>query len=771
MARSHLGALAVLATSLSLGQARSTWSLGNGFELAWQSDLHQVSILQHNQTVLSTVPGQSFLSASAGKDQIVDSSGNFKITNVDQGRCQGQNVTDVARSTRPDSLGHGVTVQGYLLNCSNQDIAYSSSFWVPANLSDRVAFEVNVDAGRDASAPMERLYLTFGSHPSEDFYGLGAQASFASMKNQTIPIFSREQGVGRGDQPYTAIEDSQSFFSGGDRYTTYTAIPQYISSDGHVFYLLEDDSAYAAFDFRDPDSVTVRYDALTVHGHFMKADNMLEGITMLTEYTGRMPSLPEWVDQGAVLGIQGGQDKVNRIVEEGLQHDCPVAAVWLQDWSGTHLQSAPYGHINISRLWWNWEPDTNLYPTWSEFVQALRSEHNVRTLAYVNPFLANVSSKSDGYRRNLFLEATQHHYTVQNTTTNTTAIISSGKGIDAGILDLTNAATRQWFAAVLRDQVWSANISGCMWDFGEYTPITADTQLAHLPEGEDAFTYHNRYPRDWAAFQRGVAATTPLAAEMVTFHRSASMGANRHMNLFWAGDQAITWTRNDGIKSAVTIMAHMGVSGYAHSHSDIGGYTTIFEPPRLQNSSGAIPRSPELLGRWGELAAVSSAFFRSHEGNVPQVNAQFYSNASTYAYFAYNARLFAALGPYRRRVLRTESETKGWPLLRMPVLYHPEDARARQISYESFFLGSDLYVAPVLDEGRREVEVYLPAGDVRGRSYLHVWSGVKYRAGQTVTVQAPLGKPAVFVVDGARSAELDVFWEFVRRENGTVLGV
>ncbi|RAL13106.1 alpha-glucosidase [Aspergillus homomorphus CBS 101889] len=765
----YLGALGVLATSLSLGQARPTWSLGNGFELAWQSDLHQVSILQGNQTVLSTVPGRGFLSASSGKDHIVESSGNFKITNVDQGRCQGQNITDVTRSTRQDSVGKEVIVQGYLLNCSHQDIAYSSSFWVPTNLTDRVAFEVNVDAGRSGSAPLERLYLTFASHASEDFYGLGAQASFASMKNQTIPIFSREQGVGRGDQPYTAIEDSQSFFSGGDRYTTYTSIPQYISSDGHVFYLLEDDTAYAAFDFRDPDSVTVRYDALTVHGHFMKADNMLDGITMLTNYTGRMPSLPEWVDQGAVLGIQGGQDKVNRIVKEGLEHDCPVAAVWLQDWSGTHLQSAPYGHINISRLWWNWEPDTSLYPTWSEFVQDLRTEQGVRTLAYVNPFLANVSSKSDGYKRNLFLEATQNHYTVQNATTNTTAIISSGKGIDAGILDLTNAATRTWFASVLRNQVWSANISGCMWDFGEYTPITSDTKLANTTG--DAFFYHNSYPRDWAAFQRSVASTTPLASEMVTFHRSASMGANRHMNLFWAGDQAVAWTVNDGIKSAVTIMGQMGISGYAHSHSDIGGYTTIFEPPTANSTpSGAIPRSPELLGRWGELAAVSSAFFRSHEGNVPEVNTQFYSNSTTYRYFAYNARLFKSLGPYRRSVLTNESETKGWPLLRMPVLYHPEDVRARRISYESFFLGRDLYVAPVLDEGRHEVEVYLPGLD-RSRTYTHVWSGMSYRAGQTVKVPAPLGKPAVFVVDGARSKELDVFWEFVRKENGTVLHV
>ncbi|KAL3461999.1 hypothetical protein BJX64DRAFT_288738 [Aspergillus heterothallicus] len=64
--------------------------------------------------------------------------------------------------------------------------------------------------------------------------------------------------------------------------------------------------------------------------------------------------------------------------------------------SGTHEQSVSYMSLNVSRLWWNWENDENLYPTWSDFVQSLRNRHNIRTLAYINPFLANVSIKADG---------------------------------------------------------------------------------------------------------------------------------------------------------------------------------------------------------------------------------------------------------------------------------------------------------------------------------------------------------------------------------------
>jgi alpha-glucosidase (family GH31 glycosyl hydrolase) len=76
-------------------------------------------------------------------------------------------------------------------------------------------------------------------------------------------------------------------------------------------------------------------------------------------------------------------------------------------------------------------------------------------------FLANVSTKPDGFRRNLYAEADRLHYFVQNRTTDSTAIISSGPGLDAGIIDLTKPGLRRWFTEVMESQVWNyANISG-----------------------------------------------------------------------------------------------------------------------------------------------------------------------------------------------------------------------------------------------------------------------------------------------------------------------
>jgi alpha-glucosidase (family GH31 glycosyl hydrolase) len=199
--------------------------------------------------------------------------------------------------------------------------------------------------------------------------------------------------VGKGDEPITSILNANNSITGGSQFTSYTAVSSYISTDANVFYLSEQSTGYANFDFTQSDEVTIRYDSLSVDGAFTQADNLLDAIEVLTAYTGRMPALPKWVDNGAILGIQGGQDKVNRIVEQGLSEEinAPIAGVWLQDWCGTHSQVGNY--VNVSRLWWNWENDEVLYPSWSSFVQELRDRHNVRTLSYMNTFLANVSTK------------------------------------------------------------------------------------------------------------------------------------------------------------------------------------------------------------------------------------------------------------------------------------------------------------------------------------------------------------------------------------------
>src|SRR5699024_12618376 len=112
-------------------------------------------------------------------------------------------------------------------------------------------------------------------------------------------------------------------------------------------------------------------------------------------------------------------------------------------------------------------------------------------------------------------------------------------------------------------------------------------------------------------------------------------------------------------------------------------------------------------------------------------------DAQTGADFARATRIFAALVDYRREVVE-EATTTGVPAIRHGWLTAPGTAAAEVDT--QFFFGPSILVAPVLEEGAREVEVTLPPGRWR-----HLLTGGEYDGDTALTGPAPVGKPAAFV--------------------------
>ena len=407
-------------------------------------------------------------------------------------------------------------------------------------------------------------------------------------------------------------------FAGGDSFTPYYAVPQFLSTDYRSLVLKN--SEYSNFDLRQDDRVTVRLNATLLEGRLFQGDDLLDLVTEYTTYSGRMHALPDWIsDGGAVVGMQGGSIKVRKVIEQLQKYATPIAAVWLQDWCGKRLQKTPNG-VEFKRLWWNWESDDTLYPDWKRFVNDELKTQNIRVLSYVNTFLANVEKKQS-FRNNYFLEAQAHGYLVKDPSSKSehqTLIVSSGSDFEAGILDLTNPDAVAWFKSIVKQHVYDAGVSGMMTDFGEYLPYHSDK--ASLYSGIPAEVYHNRYPQEWAKLHSELVHEIGLENEAVCFYRAGFTRTPGYINLMWAGDQNVAWDEHDGIKSAVTGMLSGGFSGFSITHSDIGGYTTISAAPILE-----VVRSKELLFRWMELSAFT-AVFRTHEGIIPEINAQFYDD-------------------------------------------------------------------------------------------------------------------------------------------------
>ena len=678
------------------------------FQIVWSPDQGgTISVLHADHpggAVWETITDCAFAGAAFGDETITEHRGMFSFRDRICKRYPHQHITQVRQE------GAGVAITGFLETTpSSRDVAYT--FTLQEQASGRLGFTLEVD-----ETTANRTYLTYRSTHDEDFFGFGAQFTHFNLKGRRVPIFVMEQGIGRGRQPLTFLVDLVAK-AGGAWHTSYISVPHYITSAMCSLFL--ETHAYAVFDMRKPDSVQVSLFSSTMKGSILAGDSPATLISRYTKATGRMRPLPDWILEGAVIGVQGGTEKVRHVWESLQQHQTPVAAFWLQDWVGQRRT------VVGKQLWWNWELDRDHYPHWEDLVADWKAA-DIRVMTYINPFLIDPSAKGQ-YERNLFQEAADKGFLVKNTEGN--PYLVKNTDFSAAMVDLAQPAARDWMKAVIADQVIGVGASGWMADFGEALPYDAVLN-GNIPGN----AYHNQYPEAWAQLNREVIEETGTGDDFVFFMRSGYRESPRYSTLFWLGDQMVTWDRHDGMKSAVTGLLSSGLSGFVFNHSDIGGYTAINLPvfPYV--------RDKELLLRWMELNAFS-VIFRTHEGIAPEANHQFYSDEESLAHFSRCARIYAAWAPYRKELVQ-EAAATGMPVVRHPFLHYPRDKKIRAMNYEQFLVGDAFMVVPVLDEDSNSVHCYLPEGQ-----WVHLWSKKEYhvgREGLEMRVDAPLGKPAVF---------------------------
>ncbi|KAG7170296.1 Sulfoquinovosidase-like [Homarus americanus] len=528
-----------------------------------------------------------------------------------------------------------------------------------------------------------------------------------------------------------------------------------------------------------------------VHDHKFSASmvwcpSLLKTVQTVTTRLGAQPQLPDWIMTGAALGVQRGTEEAlapilaptrstDHLIDWSSRHHrtycvflpqmlfyydlavaagANVSALWIQDWSGT--TETLFGH----RVFWDWRWNQTYYPEsrpkryaveaiWVTKrchtthyyceckVPALSTplinltflpdldvaiqnlmEEGVRVMAYINPHLVEEGD--------MFREAAASGYLM--TDAEGEVYKQDFGGFLAGTVDLFNPEANNWYRDEIIKNMVELGLGGWMADFGEYTALDMYSATGELYDPE---TRHNLLPEEWARCTREVLESSGQLGEVVPFMRSGGLGSSGYQVLAWAGDQNVDWSLSDGLATTIVAALSLAVSGMGVTHFDIGGYTTL--PPLLT-------RSKELFLRSCEYAAFTPVM-RTHEGNIPEANHQFYSDEDTLTLFARLSQIHATLLPYTRYLLQ-ELSTTGTPVQRPLFLDFEEDIGSWDIEYQ-YLYGPDLLVAPVIHKGQETQTVYLPGGE---SGWVYLWEEEEevLLGPANITVPVSLGYPAVY---------------------------
>ncbi len=245
------------------------------------------------------------------------------------------------------------------------------------------------------------------------------------------------------------------------------------------------------------------------------------------------------------------------------------------------------------------------------------------------------------------------------------------------VLDLSNPATVKWYqdklAGLLKQGVGAIKV-----DFGEAAPLDGI-----YASGKSGWYEHNLYPLRYDKAVNDIIQQTN--GEGVIWARAAWAGSQRYP-LHWGGDAATT---NTGMLGTLRAGLSFGLSGFSFWSHDMGGFVTS---------------TPEdLYCRWLPFGFLTS-HTRAH--GAPPTEPWLYDSKRVQTVFRKSAEMKYRLMPYVYAQAKQCTE-QGLPMLRALFVEFPDDPAAWRVETEYMF-GSQILVAPLMEEGINARQVYLP---------------------------------------------------------------
>ncbi|MBE6938790.1 MAG: glycoside hydrolase family 31 protein [Ruminococcaceae bacterium] len=317
--------------------------------------------------------------------------------------------------------------------------------------------------------------------------------------------------------------------------------------------------------------------------------------------------------------------------------------------------------------------------------------------------------------------------------------------------DMTNPATRDFVWSIAKKNYVDKGVCQFWLDVAEPEFSAPDFENYRYHKGH-ALEVANCFPAEYSKmFWDGIRAEG--RDDVISLVRCAWAGSQKYGALAWSGDVRSTFPT---LRRQIMAGLNMGMAGIPWWNADIGGFM-----------GGDInsPQFRELLMRWFAFGTFSPVM-RLHGDRDPHTQKPFISSDGkacaptgadneVWSYGEDAEKVLVGfieqryrLRPYIARVM-AQAHENGSPAMR-PLFYNfPEDGSSWAVE-DAYCFGDDLLVAPVLEPGVSEREVYLPAGS----AWIEAATGRRFEGGQTVTAAAPIDVIPVFVREGSDVLEL-----------------
>jgi alpha-D-xyloside xylohydrolase len=307
-------------------------------------------------------------------------------------------------------------------------------------------------------------------------------------------------------------------------------------------------------------------------------------------------------------------------------------------------------------------------------------------------------------------------------------------------IDFTNPDAFDWWQDQIRTYT-DMGIEGFKLDYAEDVTcgIAGGRTAWQFADGSSERTMHSQYVR---LYHQVYAETLPDSGGFL-LGRAGTYGDQTNVSVIWPGDLDATMTEHGemvdgpdsytsvgGLPAAVAAGLSLGPSGFPLFASDTGGYR--HSPP-----------DKETFTRWFEHTALTPVM---QVGNsASQVPWQFTPengfDEEMLAWYRDYARLHTRLFPYVWTYIRKLADD-GRPIVRPLGLAYPELGVHPS---DTYLLGRNLLVAPVVERGATDRTLTLPPG-----KWVDWWTGEVFNNSNTaeITVAAPLETLPLFLREG-----------------------